>query len=94
MKAGIAVFGAIIFLALAGTLKADDKAKWHVQLQLQLLSEKQCELIYTTNAFERELGGVLTVSGRAHCRDNRQFDFNRISPEKPFELRNCQPVVC
>jgi len=67
---------------------------WMIQLKAQLVKEHACDLNYTTNAFEREIGGAAIIEGRAHCRDGRAFDFSRKTPDKKFKIKNCQPVVC
>jgi hypothetical protein len=67
---------------------------WMTQLKAQLVEQQSCDLNYTTNAFEREVGGTIMIEGRAHCRDGRAFDFSRNAPNSKFRIKNCEPVVC
>lgn len=84
----------LLFTIAALTIAADDKAAWEVQLEAQLLEEKQCDMLYITDPRTLELGGETTVSGRAHCQDGRSFDFSRLRASDPFELADCEPQVC
>ena len=89
----------IFLLALFSSLLlvqalAQEKAMWEAKLQKQLMKDLQCSLLYSTRVFENELGGKKSLSGRAHCRDKRAFDFSRPSPNSPFKFKNCEPVVC
>jgi hypothetical protein len=94
------MFKKIIFLsALISSLilvqaLAQDKVMWEAKLQIQLMEDLQCSLLYATSVFESELGGKKSLSGRAHCRDKRAYDFSRPSPNSPFKFKNCEPVVC
>lgn len=73
---------------------AQEKSAWEIDLQKQLKTELQCTLLYSTSVFESEIAGKKTISGRAHCRDTRAFDFSRPSSVSPFKFKNCEPVVC
>ena len=68
--------------------------EWQLDLEMQLLEQKQCEMLYVTRPRESELGGERTVSGRAHCADGRNFDFSRLRSYQPFEFKDCEPVIC
>jgi len=99
-RGGAFMFKKIVFLlALISSIilvqaHAQEKAMWEAQLQIQLMKDLQCSLLYSTSVFENELGGKKSLSGRAHCRDKRAFDFARPSPNSPFKFKNCEPVVC
>lgn len=79
---------------LIGQAPAQEKARWEIDLQMQLKKDLQCTLLYATNVFESEIGGKKSISGRAHCRDTRAFDFSRPAPARPYKFKNCVPVVC
>ena len=76
------------------TMGAQDEPLWKLELRLQLQDDKKCELLYTTNERQMELGGDGTVSGRAHCQDKRAYDFSRLRPTEPFKLAECEIKAC
>ena len=67
---------------------------WLDELGEQLAKERQCMAEYYVKTREGELGGRPFQEARVQCRDGRQFDADRISPEPLFTIKKCKPVVC
>lgn len=85
-------FAALIFLALAAPALAEPE--WMAGLRLQLEAKYRCRLLTIVQVRELTLGMASTLEGRARCADEREVDFSREAPHRPFELRLCQPAVC
>lgn len=89
------IFSSILIASLfSSPALAQEKSAWEIALQMQLKTQLQCTLLYSTSVFESEIAGKKAISGRAHCRDTRAFDFARSSPASPYKFKNCEPVVC
>lgn len=89
-------FSGVVALSLltAATAFAQKTPVWRLELETQLIKEIQCDMLYATNAFETKRHNKTQVSGRAHCRDGRRFDFSRMEGDVKFKFKNCDPVVC
>ncbi len=86
------VIAAIAIFFAAAPLSAEPA--WHGRLEAQIQSEKECLVEYYTNVLEKDVNGTLTISGKLHCRDGRQFDFSRLRPQDKFDIKACEPQVC
>ena len=83
------------FLAISfATASLHAEPTWHSKLEAQVQSDKECLVEYYTNVREKDVNGTLTLSGRIHCRDGRQFDFSRLRPQDRFDIKDCEPQVC
>lgn len=87
---GLAAF----LLALLARPSGGQEEVWTVLLRDQLLTEKQCELNYTTNLRKFELAGQQALDVRAHCKDKRAFDASWRPEEQRYYFKQCEPVVC
>jgi hypothetical protein len=67
---------------------------WRIVLAQQLHAEKTCDLSEILYFNEMEIGGSMTLEGRATCVDGRHFDFSRPRVHQKFDLRMCEPAVC
>jgi hypothetical protein len=91
----LAVAGMTTVLVAGGHgVRAEDQVEWQFQLQYQIAVDEQCQIEYMTNVRETEVGGVDTVSGRAVCSDGRAFDFARLDPASPFDIKSCEVQAC
>ena len=86
----------VIFIVMIAmlTIAASEEPDWRLELREQIETQEECDLLYITNFRERELGGDTATSGRAHCRDGRNFDFARLKPYLSFEFKACEIQVC
>ncbi len=90
LKRTLLPFVAILF----ATASVQAEPTWHSKLEAQIQSEEECLVEYYTNVLEKDVNGTLTLSGKIHCRDGRQFDFSRLRPQDKFDIKVCEPQVC
>ncbi len=83
-----------VFAVLISTMPLLAEPTWHSKLEAQIQSEEECLVEYYTNVLEKDVNGTLTLSGKIHCRDGRQFDFSRLRPQDKFDIKACEPQVC
>lgn len=83
----------IVMIAMLSVAAAEEP-DWRLELREQIETQENCDVLYITNFRESELGGDTATSGRAHCRDGRNFDFARLKPYLSFEFQACIIQVC
>ena len=83
----------MIATALAQT-KTPDESSWKDELMNQLMRTQQCQLDKITDLKTYERFKEQIAEGRAHCADNRAFDFDNKSNPEVFEFHACGPVLC
>ena len=94
-KIGSLLFAAALAAApLQATLAQSSDPAWLDELNLQLLIEKDCEVLYYMQMKEGEIGAVRSQEARVQCSDGRQFDAERIEPAQDFHIKLCDIQLC
>lgn len=67
---------------------------WVDELTLQLLIEKECEVVEYEALHQGRLGEQNSYTARALCRDGLKYDASRIGDDEDFNIRLCEVVRC
>ncbi len=67
---------------------------WEISLRAQLKQEHFCDVNFLSRIQEFKLGEKDVVSGRAHCKDEREYDFIWDEGKQKFDIKVCEVKVC
>ena len=67
--------------------------EWQQALNMQMLTEHDCEVNALSNVRLGVKDGKESISARVHCTDNRAFDVTRTGRD-PYKVEQCGPVAC
>lgn len=83
-----------VSLSAAPSASETGEPLWTRLLRIQLGEDLKCELDHISRLRTFRLGEHLVIEGRAHCVDERLYDFSRRKSHLPFTFTRCRLDVC